>query len=332
MEIEQTFETISFHTIQKTIDYIEDNILEELAPSKIAQNFYISTSTISNLFKLASNITIMEYIRNRRLSLAGEELITSKVSVIDLALKYGYETPEAFTKAFTRFHGMPPSVVRRIYPKLNFFYPLSITVNIQGGWRGLSNNNIETTTKTNSPEQELEFLSCYTKATKNKGGIAMKEVTCNYFIRLQEMEYKEDWRILLSLCNKLNQGHIKFKIDGKTMIFAHGLEFKLEKIGLTFKWTDEESIKDFFQYKGETKSTFDGFKYFDTMFEGMKVRCMFYKNHHGDDTDEFLYQSSELVDVDGFKIPVQSLAFYYNNADSNSEYYKIVEKHLNQNR
>lgn len=332
MKAEQTFEIIYFHTVQKIIDYIEDHILEELTLSKIAQNFYISNSTVGNLFKLASNMTIMEYIRNRRLSLAGEELITSKVSVINLALKYGYETPEAFTKAFTRFHGMPPSVVRRIYPDLKFFYPLSITVSIQGGWREFSNNSLETMTKTNPSEQELEFLSCYTKATKNKGGIAMKDITCNYFIKLQEMEYKEDWKVLLSLCDKLNQEHIKFKIDGKTMIFAHGLEFKLEKIGLTFKWTDEEDIKDFFQYKGESKSTFEGFKYFDTMFEGMKIRCMFYKNQHGNDTDEFLYQSSELVDVDGFKIPVQTLTFYYNNADSNSEYYKIVEEHLNQNR
>lgn len=54
-------------------------------------------------------MTVTEYIRYRRLSLAGKELLATKIHIIDAALKYGYETPEAFSKAFTRFHGFPPS-------------------------------------------------------------------------------------------------------------------------------------------------------------------------------------------------------------------------------
>jgi hypothetical protein len=78
---------------------------------------------------------------------------------------------------------------------------------------------------------------------------------------------------------------ISYKVDGKTSIFAHGLEFKLDKIGLTFKWKEEQKIRDFFHHKGNAVNSFGGFKYFDTAFEGMKVRCMFYGDYPGDDTE-----------------------------------------------
>ena len=54
-----------------------------------------------------------EYIRNRRLYMAALELKDSDKKVIDVALEYGYETPESFTKAFTRFHGASPSEIKQ---------------------------------------------------------------------------------------------------------------------------------------------------------------------------------------------------------------------------
>lgn len=82
-------------------------------PKHIAEQLFLSVSALNNLFKIVCGMTIMEYIRNRQLSLAGKELFISNIHIIDLAFKYGYETPEAFTKAFTRFHGFPPSFVKR---------------------------------------------------------------------------------------------------------------------------------------------------------------------------------------------------------------------------
>lgn len=73
-ESNKSINTISIDMVQKIIDYIEDNILEMVAPNNIAEHFYLSISTLNNLFKIVCGMTIMEYVRNRRLSLAGKEL------------------------------------------------------------------------------------------------------------------------------------------------------------------------------------------------------------------------------------------------------------------
>ena len=65
-----------------------------------------------------------------------------------------------------------------------------------------------------------------------------------------------------------------------------------------------------------------------TVFEDMKVRCMFYGDCPGDDTDELLFRNAEPVDVDGQIIPVQTLEFYYENAEPDNEYYQVVENWL----
>ncbi len=75
----------SLSILQKVIDYIEKNLYEELTPAVIAAHFYISESTLSSLFKIVCEMTIMEYICNRRLTLAAEELATSNIPIIELA-------------------------------------------------------------------------------------------------------------------------------------------------------------------------------------------------------------------------------------------------------
>lgn len=77
--------------------------------------------------------TVGECIRMRRLSLAGGELLVSDVKVIDLAMKYGYDSPDNFTKAFTRFHGCTPTDVRRSGATIKAFAPLHIKLTLDGG-------------------------------------------------------------------------------------------------------------------------------------------------------------------------------------------------------
>lgn len=78
--------------------------------------------------------TISEYIRNRRLALAGNDLIAGDERIIDIAMKYGYDSPDSFTKAFTRFHGVTPTVVRRDKVMLKSFAPLKIKFSLEGGY------------------------------------------------------------------------------------------------------------------------------------------------------------------------------------------------------
>ena len=77
--------------------------------------------------------TVGEYIRMRRLSLAGSELLSSDAKVMELAVKYGYDSSDSFTKAFTRFHGSTPTDVRKNWASLMSFARLLIKLSLEGG-------------------------------------------------------------------------------------------------------------------------------------------------------------------------------------------------------
>lgn len=101
--------------ISTAIEYIEENITENLSAEEIARQVNISHFYFQKGFVMLCGITITEYIRNRRLALAAEEL-TSGAAVIDTAIKYGYSSPDSFAKAFYRFHGERPLWRRKTLP------------------------------------------------------------------------------------------------------------------------------------------------------------------------------------------------------------------------
>lgn len=120
--------------ISRAVEYIETHITEEITVDDIAKEVYISPFYFQKGFSLLCGYTISEYIRNRRLSLAGNELATSEKKVIDVALKYGYDSPDSFAKAFTRFHGVTPSMVQKNEEILKTFAPLKIKLSMEGGY------------------------------------------------------------------------------------------------------------------------------------------------------------------------------------------------------
>ena len=120
--------------ISKAVAYIETHITEDITVEDIAREIYLSPFYFQKGFSLLCGFTISEYIRNRRLSLAGNELATSEQKVIDIALKYGYDSPDSFTKAFTRFHGVTPSMVQKNEQLLKSFAPLKIKISMEGGY------------------------------------------------------------------------------------------------------------------------------------------------------------------------------------------------------
>lgn len=120
-------------TIENAIRFIEGNISEELTVSRIAAEVNTSAFYFQRGFSMLCGYTVGEYIRLRRLSLAGSELLTSDIKIIDLAMKYGYDSPDSFSKAFTRFHGCTPTDVRKGGANIKAFAPLHIKLTLDGG-------------------------------------------------------------------------------------------------------------------------------------------------------------------------------------------------------
>ena len=119
--------------IEDAIRFIEENITEELTVGRIAQEVNTSAFYFQKGFSMLCGYTVGEYVRMRRLSLAGEELTSSDIKVIDLAMKYGYDSADSFTKAFTRFHGNTPTDVRQNGASIKAFAPVHIKLTLDGG-------------------------------------------------------------------------------------------------------------------------------------------------------------------------------------------------------
>ena len=120
-------------TIEDAIRFIETNLTEELTVGRIAREVNTSAFYFQKGFSMLCGITVGEYVRMRGLSLAGEELVSSDIKVMDLALKYGYDSADSFTKAFTRFHGSTPTDVRQNGASIKSFAPLHIKLTLEGG-------------------------------------------------------------------------------------------------------------------------------------------------------------------------------------------------------
>lgn len=118
--------------IRKSIEYIEAHLKENISAQDAADQVYLSPVHFQKGFAVMTGYSVTEYIRNRRLYLAAQELKETDRKVIDVAYEYGYETPESFTKAFTRFHGASPTEVRQGRP-FRTFLPLAIKFDVTGG-------------------------------------------------------------------------------------------------------------------------------------------------------------------------------------------------------
>lgn len=120
-------------SISKAIDYIESNITGELTITDIAKHVNISPYYFQKGFFMICGLTVGEYIKKRRLTLAGNKLVSTDEKIIDIALKYGYDSPDSFTKAFFRFHGATPTAIRRGEVAIKSFAPLKIKLTLIGG-------------------------------------------------------------------------------------------------------------------------------------------------------------------------------------------------------
>lgn len=120
--------------INNAINYVESNIMGNLKIGEIAAMAYLSPYYFQRVFHSLCGMTIGEYIRKRRLTLAAEELSSSDAKVIDVALKYGYDSPDSFSRAFTKFHGISPSAAKIKGATLKTLPPLKINLAQKGNF------------------------------------------------------------------------------------------------------------------------------------------------------------------------------------------------------
>lgn len=118
--------------LSRAIHYIENNLTNDISVDEVSSQAYTSSSHFQLVFHVVMGMTVGEYIRNRRMSLAAQDLLQPASKIMDVAMRYQYDTQESFSKAFTRFHGVPPSKVQ--LGRIRVFHPLTINVNIQGGF------------------------------------------------------------------------------------------------------------------------------------------------------------------------------------------------------
>ena len=119
--------------MKKSIAFMEAHLCDGISADDVAAEIFMSPFYFQRGFKILTEMTPAEYIRNRRLYLAALDVLGGKEKVIDIALKYRYETPESFTRAFTRFHGVSPVQLKNSPESLHVFLPLKITISITGG-------------------------------------------------------------------------------------------------------------------------------------------------------------------------------------------------------
>jgi len=118
--------------INQAINYMEDHLTDEITLADIAKSVNLSAFHFQRAFSLLTEMSPAEYLRKRRLSQAGAELADGKSKVIDAALKFGYDSPESFTKAFTRFHGSSPAQVKS-GSSIRFMNRYTVRITIDGG-------------------------------------------------------------------------------------------------------------------------------------------------------------------------------------------------------
>lgn len=119
-------------SLQQAIDYMEEHIQESMTIEQIAKQANSSVFHFQRTFAILTDCSVGEYLRRRRLTLAAQELSDTDQKIIDIAYKYGYDTPEAFSKAFRRQHGVTPSEARKNLGELQSFNRLAIQVHLKG--------------------------------------------------------------------------------------------------------------------------------------------------------------------------------------------------------
>ncbi|MCP1358638.1 AraC family transcriptional regulator [Aneurinibacillus migulanus] len=115
------------------LNYIEENLTNDIDFKEVARLAFCSEYHFKRMFSFLAGVTLSEYIRRRRLTLAAFELNNSNIRIIDVAIKYGYSSPDSFTRAFQSLHGVTPSEARNNGQSLKAYPRMTFQLSIKGG-------------------------------------------------------------------------------------------------------------------------------------------------------------------------------------------------------
>lgn len=115
------------------LNFIEENLTDEIDLKEVARQAYCSEYHFKRMFSFLAGVTLSEYIRRRRLTLAAFEIINTNSKIIDVAIKYGYSSPDSFTRAFQILHGVTPSEARNKGQSLKAYPKMTFQLTIKGG-------------------------------------------------------------------------------------------------------------------------------------------------------------------------------------------------------
>ncbi|MBP1961859.1 AraC family transcriptional regulator [Paenibacillus aceris] len=119
--------------INGALNYLEQNLTEEIDFKEAARITMCSEFHFKRMFSFLAGVSLSEYIRRRRLTLAAFELNHSAIKIIDVAVKYGYNSPDSFTRAFQIMHGITPTEARETGQTLKAYPRLTFQLSIKGG-------------------------------------------------------------------------------------------------------------------------------------------------------------------------------------------------------
>ena len=119
--------------LNEAMQYIEMHLSEKIELEALARIACCSEYHFQRMFSYMADVPLSEYIRRRRMSLAAADLKSGEEKIVDIALKYGYDSPTAFNRAFQSIHGAPPSVVRKENLSVKSYPPIQFHLSISGG-------------------------------------------------------------------------------------------------------------------------------------------------------------------------------------------------------
>jgi len=119
-------------SMNKAIDYMEEHLIGEIDLAEVARIAGCTQTNLNRMFLSITDVSVSEYIRRRRMTLAAGDLLDTDMSILDIALKYGYQSPDSFCRAFKAQHSVTPSQARKYGVNLTAYGKITFILSIKG--------------------------------------------------------------------------------------------------------------------------------------------------------------------------------------------------------